>query len=314
EEKFDLTSIFEGSVYSNYIKNEKVKYDREELTRSCLDGKCNGCDICKNDVKNIVSKKYNEEEIFNELQNISKNFNYDNLIRTDKKKSYLLKFSKFNQYRYVGHLDFYRTFIRILKIAGIDFEYSQGFNPMPKVFFPFPSSLGMESFEDLLLFESYNEIIDKEYFCKSYNLFLPDGFKFEKIIEIESIKSWRNNANIKQFLIIPFEIKIFDNSRLKVLEKFLNNKVFLILGEKSKKILLEKKIKVLEDEIDINIENDNQNVVQSINGKLKIKTELKENQANIVKLLNAYEEEERFFTQEINISFSNFVKRYINIE
>ncbi len=284
-EKLDLTSILETVGYSNYLKKEKQKYLEREITKSCLNSVCQGCTICNDDIQNVVSKKYTEEEILAAIEDIGKEFTNQNLPKIEEKKTYLLRFSKSSYYRFLGHLDFYQTFIRILKMIGIDFEYSKGFNPMPKIFFPYPSPIGMESFNDIVLFESFNLIVDKDNFCEFYNKFLPKGFKFEKIDEVESIKSWRNNIKVFQSLEIPFQLYLTENETFKTKINSLNDSI--------KEIFKNKELNLLEIRYDFN---------EKI---IKLKTELKENQTNIIKLLNE---------AKLKVDFSIFSKRFIFIE
>ncbi|MDD3776811.1 MAG: TIGR03936 family radical SAM-associated protein [Actinomycetota bacterium] len=58
------------------------------------------------------------------------------------------KFKKIEDYRYLSHLDMVRFIIRGLGRAGMDLEYSQGFNPKPKISFSHPTPLGVESWAE----------------------------------------------------------------------------------------------------------------------------------------------------------------------
>ena len=55
---------------------------------------------------------------------------------------YVIKFSKEGNIRYISHLDLLRLFKRSFKRVGIKLQYSQGFNPHPKMSFAQPLSLG----------------------------------------------------------------------------------------------------------------------------------------------------------------------------
>jgi len=283
--KVDLVSIFETDKYSNYLKEEKQRYRESKITQSCLNSSCQGCTICKDDIQNSISKLYTKDQILSALEEVDKEFQNTNLPKIKEKKTYLLRFSKSNYYKFLGHLDFYQTFIRILKMIGIEFEYSKGFNPMPKIFFPFPSPIGMESFGDIVLFESFNLIIDNKKFCELYNKFLPEGFKFEMIEEIESIKSWRNKTKVIQSLIIPFQTEFNENEIVKMNIINIRNNIEDLFKNKGINLI---DIKFVISE----------NVI-------KLKTELKENQTNVIKLLNE---------ANLKINFDIFSKRFIYIE
>jgi radical SAM-linked protein len=81
---------------------------------------------------------------------------------------YYLTFSKLDDMKYISHLDLLRLFKRAFKSADIRLGYSEGFNPHPKLAFGQPLSLGYESLEEWLEFETkvayegkkLNELID----------------------------------------------------------------------------------------------------------------------------------------------------------
>ena len=57
-----------------------------------------------------------------------------------------IRFSKTGALVYIGHLDVMRYFQKLLKRAGIDVAYSEGFSPHQLLSFTPPLPLGMESF------------------------------------------------------------------------------------------------------------------------------------------------------------------------
>ncbi|MBN7772549.1 TIGR03936 family radical SAM-associated protein [Clostridium aminobutyricum] len=67
---------------------------------------------------------------------------------------YVLKFSKEGFCKYTSHLDLLRLFKRSFKRIGVKLQYSQGFNPHPKMGFAQPLSLGYSSIGEILEFET----------------------------------------------------------------------------------------------------------------------------------------------------------------
>lgn len=61
-----------------------------------------------------------------------------------------LKFSKTGRLRYISHLDLVRTMTKAVIRAGIPCWYTQGFNPIPKIVFATPMSVGMESLAEIV--------------------------------------------------------------------------------------------------------------------------------------------------------------------
>ena len=56
-----------------------------------------------------------------------------------------IKFAKIGPVKYVGHLDMLRYFQKLMRRAGIDITYSEGFNPHQKMSFAAPLGVGIVS-------------------------------------------------------------------------------------------------------------------------------------------------------------------------
>ncbi|MBO4235132.1 MAG: DUF2344 domain-containing protein [Firmicutes bacterium] len=71
---------------------------------------------------------------------------------------YVLEFEKKGLVKYTSHLDMLRLFKRAFKTSGIPLEYSQGYNPHPKMGFAQPLSLGFTSSSELLEFTTSDSL------------------------------------------------------------------------------------------------------------------------------------------------------------
>lgn len=56
-----------------------------------------------------------------------------------------IKFGKIGSLAYISHLDLMRTMTKLLVRAGLPLSYSEGFNPIPRMTFSPPMSLGITS-------------------------------------------------------------------------------------------------------------------------------------------------------------------------
>jgi radical SAM-linked protein len=86
-----------------------------------------------------------------------------------------IKFSKTGKLKYISHLDLNRTVQKIFVRAQIPIWYTEGFNPIPKIVFASPLSLGSESvceFMDIKLVSSMDFTEIKE----RMNATSPAGF------------------------------------------------------------------------------------------------------------------------------------------
>ena len=64
-----------------------------------------------------------------------------------------IKFTKVGALRYVGHLDFMRTFQKIIKRSGVLAVFTRGFSPHMIMSFASPLGVGLESLGEYVDFE-----------------------------------------------------------------------------------------------------------------------------------------------------------------
>ena len=67
-----------------------------------------------------------------------------------KSVSVLIKFKIRGNLRFLSHAEVLKVFQRACVRAGVKMQYSQGFNPRPKLSLPLPRSVGVESDDELL--------------------------------------------------------------------------------------------------------------------------------------------------------------------
>jgi radical SAM-linked protein len=65
--------------------------------------------------------------------------------------SVLIKFKIEGSLRYLSHAETLRLFQRACARAGVNLQYSQGFNPRPKLSLALPRSVGVESDDEMLI-------------------------------------------------------------------------------------------------------------------------------------------------------------------
>lgn len=87
---------------------------------------------------------------------------------------YVIKFSKDGVIRYISHLDLLRLFKRSFKRVGVKLQYSQGFNPHPKMSFAQPLSLGYSASAEYLEFDT-TEPYKTEEIIEKLNAVMPEG-------------------------------------------------------------------------------------------------------------------------------------------
>ncbi len=64
-----------------------------------------------------------------------------------------IRFTKCGDLRWIGHRDLARVWERLLRRAGLELAFSQGFHPKPKISFPSALALGIEALDEVVELE-----------------------------------------------------------------------------------------------------------------------------------------------------------------
>ena len=71
-------------------------------------------------------------------------------------------FDKYEDMRFISHLDLIRFLERLFKKTNLPIKYSNGFHPRPKMSFGNPISLGTEAFGEIMDIELEEDLSDAE--------------------------------------------------------------------------------------------------------------------------------------------------------
>lgn len=114
---------------------------------------------------------------------------------------YVMKFYKGGYVKYTSHLDLLRIFKRSFKKTGLALQYSQGFNPHPKMGFAQPLSLGYSSKCELIEFETV-ENHDPADILQRMKTVLPEGLEPVSCVRFDSnIKSLAGEAEAAKYMV-----------------------------------------------------------------------------------------------------------------
>ena len=114
---------------------------------------------------------------------------------------YVMKFHKDGYVKYTSHLDLVRIFKRSFKKTGLALQYSQGFNPHPKMGFAQPLSLGYSSKCELIEFETV-EAHDPEDILQRMKAALPEGLDAVSCVRFDNnIKSLAGEADSAEYVV-----------------------------------------------------------------------------------------------------------------
>ncbi|MBQ7974138.1 MAG: DUF2344 domain-containing protein [Clostridia bacterium] len=93
---------------------------------------------------------------------------------------YILKYTRDERVKYISHLDFIRMFHRTVRRSGVNFLFSEGFNPHPVMTVAMPLSVGVTSGGEYMKVGFEDEFTPEE-IMKKINSAFPPGFKITQI-------------------------------------------------------------------------------------------------------------------------------------
>ncbi|WP_300356603.1 TIGR03936 family radical SAM-associated protein [Fusobacterium sp.] len=140
-----------------------------------------------------------------------------------------LFFNKYEEMKYISHLDLLRFMDRILRKSGIPVKFSQGFHPRPKISLGNPISLGTEAFNEAMDIELREDMTNEELF-KRLNNKCVIGFEFTKVIDIDG-----KTSIAEEYKEMRFEIQ-GPGSSLEKIENLLGQDEIILTKEKKGKI------------------------------------------------------------------------------
>lgn len=122
------------------------------------------------------------------------------------KVRYLIKFTKNSEIKFISHLDLMRTIQRTIRRAGIDVQFSKGFNPRMNLSLAQPLAVGVYShgdYLDLNLLSEENEQIIIEKLNKN----APIGVKFLEAINLGDRKVPQSMAAVEAAVyVVRFQL------------------------------------------------------------------------------------------------------------
>lgn len=140
-----------------------------------------------------------------------------------------LFFNKYDDMKYISHLDLLRVMDRLLRRAGVPIKYSQGFHPRPKISLGNPISLGTEAFNEPMDIELREDMTNAE-LMEKLNSKSVLGFEFTKVIDIDGKTSIADEYKEMRYEITG------DASSLDRLYELLSRDEILLVKEKKGKV------------------------------------------------------------------------------
>ncbi len=167
-----------------FLKDELSKAKGEIYTPDCRYHACRKCGLC--DFKTIAPIVHNRSKIPQEPETSSPSSGKidkdqgNNSVETGHFK-YLVHYSRIGDICFLGHLEILQTIFRALRRASISTNFSQGFNPSPKISFGPALPVGTESLAEFFIMDLPALLKNPASTTELLNAKLAPGLKVTKI-------------------------------------------------------------------------------------------------------------------------------------
>lgn len=140
---------------------------------------------------------------------------------------YILKYTRDERVKYISHLDFMRLFHRTVRRSGVEFLYSEGFNPHPVMTVARPLSVGVISGGEYMKVGFTDEFSEEEIMNRINGAF-PPGYKITGIHKLVGKEIDINKIDRADYTVMaelaggasPCNIeKVLENKSLIVMKK-----------------------------------------------------------------------------------------------
>lgn len=185
----------DAGVDQSFFKEELDKALKEIYTPDCRVHGCQKCGLCDfKKIKPIVvscrAKKdtagdptvaetplVDSPEVLQQVKGVKKERSLEGKAHF----VYRCSYAKIGRIRFLSHLELIQVFFRAFRRAKLPLNFSQGFNPSPKVSFGPALPLGTESMAEYMLIDLYEPLTDVARFIHNLNRQLPDGLMVKKV-------------------------------------------------------------------------------------------------------------------------------------
>ena len=236
--------------YNNALKNEKI---------IPCEFSCVNCGVCKNlKTHKVLDKQY-----------IPNRINTNNQEENKQTYKYRLKITKENELRYISHLDWQNTIIKMLYRSGLDLCFSQGFNPTPKISLGIALPIFVEGESELIDIEIYNNL-EEDKIKNILNNVLPKNIKIKEVIKIEKkTEAIDIKAQWALYSFTPFHIGILKKENLLYIKDTISsqNEIFI---KKINKKGIEKLINIKPSIKSVTVDNDSLYMILKTGQSLEI--------------------------------------------
>ncbi|WP_304222705.1 TIGR03936 family radical SAM-associated protein [Gracilinema caldarium] len=188
------------SIYSktskNYLRREFEKSLSSETTSSCIDLCTHKCGVCTEKEK-VVFNSIQDDVDYKNDENIL-HVSFKSLIESNKnnKKSMKIVFSykKINSSIFIPHLSLIETFSKAFIRANLPIQFTEGFNPLPRLDVAAPLSIGITALNEIATVEIYTTV-DEQNFIDKMNKVLPKDLQINDAMIITILEGQKKHTS-----------------------------------------------------------------------------------------------------------------------
>jgi len=171
-------------VDQQFLLAELEKAVEEIYTPDCRYHACQKCGLC--DFKTIMPIVHNRSQHPENSETANSATVKSEIVDIREEQQphfkYMVHYTRTGQIIHLGHLELLQVIFRSLRRAGIPMNYSQGFNPSPKVSFGPALAAGTESYAEFFIIDVHTPLGDLSTIRKKLNESLPPGLEAINVV------------------------------------------------------------------------------------------------------------------------------------
>jgi len=172
-----------------FLVSEREKSATGDLTADCRAGKCHQCGVCDHiNVRPLTADSLTTSNKDRPLPQTEISTGQSSLLTG----RFLLQFAKTGLSRFLSHLELSSSLIRAINQSGLNFVFSQGFHPHPKISFACATSVGMASEGEFAEIQIQRPLEPIEKVLQRINAFLPAGVE---VLTLKPIPSYSRSLS-----------------------------------------------------------------------------------------------------------------------
>lgn len=186
-----------------FLKKELERAHRRKYTPDCRYHSCQKCGLCDFErIKPIViDKTTTTEHVPSETTHSSHQCHTPPTSTTqDNHYKYLVSYEKRGRICYLGHLEILQLILRAIRRAKITVNFSQGYNPSPKISFSPPLPVGTESLVEFFIMDLPEPLDNLDQVITRLNRELSSGLTVKEI----QLHSGKFPQNVKNTFMVTF--------------------------------------------------------------------------------------------------------------